>query len=532
MILSPGELLDGRFRVDALLGKGGFGAVYRATDLALERVVAVKVLLPQAFLRPGGLERFRREAELAQRLGHPNTVRLYAFGQGPHGAPYTVWELLEGKPLDVLLRETPRLPLARVIRIGSQVLKSLGEAHAIGIVHRDIKPANLFVCQFAGEADFVKVLDFGIASGADAESEGGAPLTQTGQTMGTPSYMAPEQVEHAKGVDGRADLYALGLVLAEAIAGQVIMQGPSGMRICIDQMSEAPVPLPAEVLESPLGPVIARACQKRPEHRYASAAEMLHDLERCAAVRSTVRPAPHTPHAPQSHATLAQHALPAPPAPHAPSVLAPSPGTPLVLMQPTRPPVGLLRHPRAGWVVAGVLAVCLVGGLGYVVATRAESGERAQRQAAPRDEEGEDREPKPRKKGKAKPPDEESPRSPATGSATPVRAAVALEGFEVRGRSAQRLLDALAEHGYQAAEAPQVQATAQFSAYHYVFSQVDGDATGALLFFRYASEDGAKALVETSGSGAAMHREGKLVLGVNRHDPVKSEELLDALLGR
>jgi serine/threonine protein kinase len=512
MILAPGQLLDGRFRIDALLGKGGFGAVYRATDLELERVVAVKVLLPQAFMRPGGQARFRREAELAQRLGHPNTVRLYAFGQGPHGAPYTVWELLEGKPLDAILRETPRLPTARVARIGSQVLKSLGEAHAMGIVHRDIKPANLFVCQFAGEPDFVKVLDFGIAAGADAESEGGAPLTQTGQTMGTPSYMAPEQVEHAKTVDGRADLYALGLVLAEAIAGRVIMQGPSGMRICIDQMSEAPVPLPPEVLQAPLGPVIARACQKRPEHRYADAPQMLRDLERHASVGPTTRP-------PRA----------------APPAFAPPPPTPLVLMQPSTPPASVLRDPRAGWVVAGVLALCLIGGLGYFVATGSASGERSGRQASSRDEENDEAKPPKRDK---KTPREDEPSAeerrprPTTGPATSVRAAVPIEDFSAKGRSAQQLLDALAERGYQAQEVPRVQATPQYSSFHYVFTSTEKEETGALMFFRYRSAEEAKALEETLSADVALHREGGDVVGVDVHNGARSKKLLDELLSK
>src|SRR5690606_14630788 len=162
----------------------------------------------------------------------------------------------------------------RAARVGCQVVKSLMEAHGLGIVHRDIKPANIFLCDFSGEADFVKVLDFGIAR--TGGGEGSSTLTAQGVAVGTPSYMAPEQVL-GDPVDARADLYALGLVLAEALTGRMVFTGESSMKICIAQASSDPVPLGRAVLESPLGAVIARAARKAPAERYPDAARMLAD---------------------------------------------------------------------------------------------------------------------------------------------------------------------------------------------------------------------------------------------------------------
>jgi len=216
----PGDVVAGRYRVEALLGRGGFGVVYQAVQLNMGRGVALKVLLAEALAHVEGFARFRHEAELAQRLSHPNTVRLYDFGETEAGLPFTAWELLRGRPLDATLRAERTLSPPRVARIGAQVLKSLMEAHEIGIVHRDVKPSNLFLCEFTGETDFVKVLDFGIAKSLS----NGPGLTRDGAILGTPSYMAPEQVAGEE-VTPATDLYALGLVMAEALAGRPVFSG-------------------------------------------------------------------------------------------------------------------------------------------------------------------------------------------------------------------------------------------------------------------------------------------------------------------
>ncbi|HEY4119979.1 MAG TPA: serine/threonine-protein kinase, partial [Byssovorax sp.] len=184
----PGDVIAGKYRLEELIGQGGFGVVFRAVQLNLERQVAIKMMLPQALARGDGLARFLREADLARKLEHPNTVRLYDCGEAEGGVPYIALELLRGRPVDVAIRDDGPFEVGRAARIGVQALKSLMEAHALGIVHRDIKPSNLFLCEFSGERDYVKLLDFGIA-----KVEGSA-ATLGGTMLGTPAYMSPEQV--------------------------------------------------------------------------------------------------------------------------------------------------------------------------------------------------------------------------------------------------------------------------------------------------------------------------------------------------
>jgi serine/threonine protein kinase len=274
---SPGTVVAGRYELVELLGQGGHGAVYRAIQRPLGREVAIKMILVEAIYSGGMLERFAREAGLVQRLEHPNTVRLFDYGTTDQGLPYIVFELLRGRTLEQELAVGTLTPF-RVGRVASQVLKSLMEAHALGIVHRDIKPSNVLLVDYSGETDFVKVLDFGVAR--NMKGDGDQPgITHAGQIIGTPSYMAPEQVRGGA-VGPQADLYALGLVMAEATIGARIYGEGSAMEIFIKQSSAEPVPLPHLVTASALGPVIVRATKKLASERYPSAAAMLEDVER------------------------------------------------------------------------------------------------------------------------------------------------------------------------------------------------------------------------------------------------------------
>jgi serine/threonine-protein kinase len=274
---SAGEIVaGGRYRIESQLGKGGFGSVYRATQLTIGRVVALKVLHPELLSAEDGPARFQREAQLAQRLEHPNTVRLYDFGQAENGVPFIAFELLRGESLDQAIRSRGPMSAGRVARMASQVLKSLMEAHALGIVHRDIKPANIFLCEFQGEPDFVKVLDFGIAKSTASQTAAG--LTKAGLVIGTPQYMAPEQLLGNASTPG-VDLYALGLTMAEALCGRIIITAVNQSEIIMAQLSPEPLPIPPQVFQSPLGPIVVRATNKDAQRRYASAQEMLADLD-------------------------------------------------------------------------------------------------------------------------------------------------------------------------------------------------------------------------------------------------------------
>jgi serine/threonine protein kinase len=268
----PGSIVAGRYRIEAELGHGGMGAVYRAVHVELGRQVALKMVLPEVLALDEGLARFRREAELAQKLEHPNTVRLYDYGQTETGLPFIAFELLRGTPLDKALRSGGMAP-ARVARIVSQVLKSLMEAHAQGIIHRDIKPPNVFLCEFSGEQDFVKVLDFGIAKSTNARTL----LTQTGLSPGTPNYMAPELLR-GEALTPAADVYAVGLMMVEMLTGRLVFSGPP-TDVVTEQISPRPVPLPPELATSPLWPIIVRAAEKDVTRRYRSAGEMLGELD-------------------------------------------------------------------------------------------------------------------------------------------------------------------------------------------------------------------------------------------------------------
>ncbi|MBL9028005.1 MAG: serine/threonine protein kinase [Myxococcales bacterium] len=286
--LAEGSVIGGRYQLEKQLGAGGFGRVFQAVQMPLGRRVAIKLLVSQA---PGTSARFAREAALAQRLEHPNTVRVLDFGATPEGAPFIVFELIRGMSVaDLLARHGP-MPLPVALEIADQVLKSLMEAHALGIVHRDIKPANVMVTSHPGEPYFVKVLDFGIAKDLTAPAArpkagtvplpaapGGSPaLTSANEMVGTPRYMAPEQ---ARGEDTgpETDVYAVGLLLAEMLLGRPVYAEENAMLVAMAQASSSPVPL-GPLAASPVAGLLARATQKERAARYPSASAMLAAVE-------------------------------------------------------------------------------------------------------------------------------------------------------------------------------------------------------------------------------------------------------------
>jgi serine/threonine-protein kinase len=283
-LLQSGTVVAERYRVEQLIGGGGFGKVYRATDLQVERHVALKVLHSELVANAESKKRFEREALLARRLRHPNTVLLLDHGATAESC-FIVYELLRGRSLSTELKGTTGLTAERVGHIAAQALRALGEAHALGIVHRDVKPANLFLTWYAGENDFVKLLDFGI--GKDLENSEAEKLTQTGQTLGTPIYMAPEQIT-GKPATSATDLYAVGLMAAEMITGTRVYAGQA-LSVIAQKLSGEPPPLARAVHEHRFGPVIVRATHRDPAARYQSAAEMLAHLER---IEHAMQPAP------------------------------------------------------------------------------------------------------------------------------------------------------------------------------------------------------------------------------------------------
>jgi serine/threonine protein kinase len=258
--------VGGRYRLEALLGAGGFGAVFRASDAQGQRRVAIKLLSRSARLQSDATARFYREARLAMTLRHPNTVRLLDFGDAGEGTPFIAFELLEGVSLEQRLANGA-LPVAEALAIALEVLGSLEEAHANQVIHRDVKPANVFLCRQPPGA--IKLLDFGVAQ----EEPAGAVerLTREGTLVGTPGYMAPEQLA-GRPAGPQTDLFALALVLAEMVEGRPVYQGEA-LRICLAKLNGEPVPFPASVPPALL-PVLQRATAADVARRHRSAAEM------------------------------------------------------------------------------------------------------------------------------------------------------------------------------------------------------------------------------------------------------------------
>jgi serine/threonine-protein kinase len=210
-----GQVLDGRYKIEDVLGQGGMGMVFRATQTSVQRPVAVKTLNPSLAAAPQFFERFRREAEIASRLRHPNVITIYDFGRAQDGTCYYVMELLEGESLRELVKRDGAMSLRRAVDVIEQACRGLAHAHEQGAVHRDIKPHNIMVQQLDGR-DFVKVLDFGLVKALEQDEE--EQLTSTGQVLGTPQYMPPEQAG-GEGVDHRSDLYSMGGVFYYCLTG-------------------------------------------------------------------------------------------------------------------------------------------------------------------------------------------------------------------------------------------------------------------------------------------------------------------------
>ncbi|MFT5434000.1 MAG: serine/threonine protein kinase [Myxococcota bacterium] len=308
-----GRTIGGRYRMDECIGRGGMGAVYRAVQLSVNRAVAIKILRPQFARNLDQVKRFQTEMRAASTLEHPHSIRVYDSGQSDDGALYMVTELLEGEPLSELLFREGRVAPERVVTVACQVLKSLSEAHARGIIHRDMKPENVFLKRVHGEDIFVKVLDFGIAKVVDATDE--QRVTTTGTVVGTPLYMSPEQAR-GREVDHTTDLYSLGAVLWEMLAGEPPFKGDSAMAV---MMAHVQAPLPPMRLDpdpllgrgglNKLENLVIRCMAKDPGERPQSADELRAALEECVA-QGVARPTPRE---------LARVSIPEP----APPVVAP-----------------------------------------------------------------------------------------------------------------------------------------------------------------------------------------------------------------
>lgn len=283
--MNPGLDLVGRqigaYRVEALIGAGGYSRVYKAVDDNVGRQAAIKMLLPsqgEMHYSEAVIRRFEREARIVANLRDPHSVQLYEYGQTDDGMLYMIFEYIEGHTLEDVRRQDGALPALRVVKILEQVLLSLEEAHAMGLVHRDIKPANIMIFEHIGRKDQVKVLDFGVGKFTEPDSDR-HDITQTGMLIGTPRYMAPEQWSSDGEITPQTDIYSLGLVIYELLTGVRKITASEPVHIMKEHIDEKPFLLPAELdIPSGLRHVVNKMLEKSRHSRYASAGDVLKDL--------------------------------------------------------------------------------------------------------------------------------------------------------------------------------------------------------------------------------------------------------------
>jgi serine/threonine protein kinase len=278
-----GRTLNNRYLVKRKIGEGGFGAVFEGMQVATERPVALKVLHPQSLQDPTVVARFRREAESCSKLRNPHTVIIYDFDQTEDGVLYLAMELVRGQSLQDIQRASGVIPVERCLHILGQVADALGEAHSKGIVHRDMKPENIMVEEREGE-DFVKVLDFGIAKIKSGDGGKDAPaLTAIGQTVGTLEFMSPEQLR-GKPLDGRSDIYALGMVAYEMLTGELPFKKSKSTTEIIQFHLQAPPPPPSSLkpeldLPAAVDELVQKMCAKSRDDRHLSTDDLRQHID-------------------------------------------------------------------------------------------------------------------------------------------------------------------------------------------------------------------------------------------------------------
>jgi serine/threonine protein kinase len=271
------EILNGEFRILQRIGTGGMGSVYKAEQPEMNRMVAIKILHPKLTNRQDLASRFRREARAMAQLTHPNTVKVFNYGELDDGSLYIVMEFLEGRNLNRVVKRDGPLSVERAVPILIQVCGALQEAHGAGIIHRDLKPENIFLCKQMGIEEYPKVLDFGLAKVTEQQMRpGSVNLTQEGMVFGTPEFMSPEQAQ-GQPLESTSDIYSLAVILYEALTGKLPFDARSPMEYIQKHVVEPPIAIGDRVagLKFPKGldEVIAKALAKSPRDRYESAIE-------------------------------------------------------------------------------------------------------------------------------------------------------------------------------------------------------------------------------------------------------------------
>ncbi len=384
-----GKTLKRTYLVEEVIGVGGMGKVYKATHLALDVKVALKVLKRELLHNAALVQRFHREAKAASRLRHANVIGVTDFGQTEDGTLFIAMELVHGRGLGKIIAEEAPFPEARAVRIGTQILAALVEAHSAGVLHRDLKPENVMVEPRRDEPDSVKVIDFGIAK-IQAPEKGESSLTQAGMVWGTPSYMSPEQWSQ-ENLDARSDLYSVGVILYEMLAGQKPHKADTPLATIKRLQAQRPIPphqcRPGITVSAPLEALVLRALSFHRADRPASAAEMKAALCACRPagrpppipVETAEQRAPETKGLPALVAGVVEDAERAPASPTAPRIApgtarrtAPRTALPLPSVKGASRLLGALSRRR--WPTAAAAAAGVVVGLAVWLSQRSSTG--------------------------------------------------------------------------------------------------------------------------------------------------------------
>lgn len=282
-----GQIFGGRYRMLERLGAGGMGNVYLAEHVRLKKLAAVKVIRPAMNADPAAVARFNREAQNASMVNHPNVAAVYDFGEADGGIVFLAMEYVDGEPLSQIIARGPLEP-ARASRIVTQIADALGAAHRIGVVHRDLKPDNVMIARGSDGADFVKLVDFGISKVANVDDQ---KITSTGMVIGTPTYMSPEQARGSAKLDGRSDIYSLGVLTFQGLTAALPFKGDTPQEQLVSRLVDSPATLSAVRPDVRWAPavehVLAKALALEPDDRYASAPDFARALD--AAIRAGTR---------------------------------------------------------------------------------------------------------------------------------------------------------------------------------------------------------------------------------------------------
>jgi serine/threonine protein kinase len=368
--LAPGTILLGKYRIDELIGSGGMGNVVRASHLYLRQAFAIKIMLPQMAESDSTKQRFLREAQATVRLKGEHCARVMDVGVTPEGAPFMVMEFLDGNDLNQILRHHgPQVPPI-VVDLMLQACEGIAEAHALGIVHRDIKPSNFFITRRPDGSMLLKILDFGISKAPVGQDE----LTATQTVLGTPSYMAPEQMKSGRGADPRSDIWSIGVVMYQLLTGRTPFMGESYAELVLKVGLEPPAPILVPLPDG-LGGVVLRCLEKDPATRFQNVGELARLLapyasDPIAASQSagrTIRILQHRGAAPGMQGT---------PLTSGGGLTAPGPISPVQLTPRSWPPsqhtslsqgAGQVTYPtrgNRGLLIAGVASLCILAGVG------------------------------------------------------------------------------------------------------------------------------------------------------------------------